>query len=314
MKPLHVITVISNPVRYRSRYELYRQFELAMKITPNVVFWTVEMAFGDRPFELTEPNDPLDIRLRAWTELWHKENMINIGISRLPEDWEYVAWIDADIMFTRHDWASETIHQLQHFMVVQMFQNAVDLGPDGRLIQSHQGFCYAYTKDGYNFPNKLKRDGYGYPLRGAYAHPGYAWAARREAIDNLGGLIDWAILGSADYHMATALVGQVEKSIPTYTSDRYRKKLHVWQDRAERFIQRDIGYTPGTIVHYWHGKKRDRQYADRWKIIRDNGYDPDLDLKRDYQGLFQLTDRSQKLRDQLRSYFRARNEDSIDIE
>ena len=32
--------------------------------------------------------------------LWHKENMINIGIRKLlPNNWKAVAWIDADIEF-----------------------------------------------------------------------------------------------------------------------------------------------------------------------------------------------------------------------
>ena len=45
----------------------------------------------------------------------------------------------------------------------------------------------------------------------------------------------------------------------------------------------------------------------------DNKYDPVADLKRDWQGLLSLDRRRTKLRDDIRKYFRARNEDSIDL-
>jgi len=38
-----------------------------------------------------------------------------------------------------------------------------------------------------------------------------------------------------------------------------------------------------------------------------------LDLKYDFQGVLQLTDRNIKLRDDVIHYFNVRNEDSIDL-
>jgi hypothetical protein len=52
---------------------------------------------------------------------------------------------------------------------------------------------------------------------GKWNHTGFAGACRKSAWDNLGGLIDWAILGSADYHMAAALVGNVGMSLNRYS-------------------------------------------------------------------------------------------------
>jgi hypothetical protein len=50
-------------------------------------------------------------------------------------------------------------------------------------------------------------------------------------------------------------------------------------------------------------------YDQRWRLLAQTGYDPQLDLKRDWQGLFQLTERSAMLRDGIRQYGRMRNED-----
>ena len=118
---LHVIGVVSNPVRYHSRYRLARDWMAHMEATPHVKLTMVEAAFGDRHHEVTEGR-PEHIRLRTKSEIWCKESMINIGIrsviGRYPTA-KYFAWIDADIEFHDPNWALETIHQLQHFDVVQ---------------------------------------------------------------------------------------------------------------------------------------------------------------------------------------------------
>src|SRR6266567_1855283 len=143
---LWVIAVVSNPQRYRSRYHLFEKFKASVeKAGANLLI--VELALGHRPFEMTQANNPHHVQLRTMDELWHKENMINVGISRLPADWQYVAWIDADIEFVRTDWVVEIVHQLQHYSVIQLFQSAVDLGPQGEVLQTVDSFMYSYVNN-----------------------------------------------------------------------------------------------------------------------------------------------------------------------
>lgn len=308
--PLYVVTCISNPRRFRSRYDLYRKFEKYVKDS-GAILVTIEQCFGDREYEITDPCDTNHIRIQTTSEVWHKENMLNLAIQRLPHDWKYVAWIDADIEFVRPDWVYETIHLLQHHDLIQMFSQAADLNPKYEFLSTiREGVIASWRKE--NCGPLKKGDGrYGVGNR----HPGYAWAARRDAFDKLGGLIDWAILGSADWHMAAALCGQVLASISPAMAKAcpgYKALCEDWQDRATKYIRYNVGFMDGLVVHYWHGKKVDRRYTDRWKILVENKYDPRLDLKRDWQGLWQLTDHNHKLRDELRAYMSARNEDSID--
>jgi hypothetical protein len=116
--------------------------------------------------------------------------------------------------------------------------------------------------------------------------------------------------------MATSLIGRIQDSLPPNFESlcpRYYEMLVNWQDRATKYVRKNIGYMDGLLVHYWHGNKKDRRYVDRWKILLEEQYDPIDDLKKDWQGLWQLTDRSVQLRDRIRAYFRQRNEDSIDV-
>lgn len=196
-----------------------------------------------------------------------------------------------------------------------MFGDAIDLGPKGEPLTQHRGFVKGYFDEGFRSPNKFRRKSDGTPLGygGSFAHTGYAWAARREALDAVGGLIDWAILGSGDHNMAMGLIGEIQKTFPHDMSPRYALKMQRWQERALLHLKKDIGFVNGTLVHFWHGKKKDRKYVDRWKILIDNAFDPDVDLKRDSAGIYCLTDNNVRLRDEIRAYFRARAEDSTDV-
>jgi hypothetical protein len=310
--PLYVIAVISNPCRYHSRYELFEEFQKYVRDSGAQLI-VVEAAFGDRPHAITDRLNENHLQLRGSHEIWLKENLINAGLAHLCKidpHWKRVAWVDADVKFSRQDWVQETIQQLQHFPIVQMFSRAHNLGPDHSVISDEAGFAFSYR----NGLVEWDYDG-GYRSPAEW-HPGYAWAARREAIDALGGLLDIAILGSGDQLMARALIGRGRDFINPAMHPHYLAEVDRWQERAERHIRRNIGFVPTAVFHSWHGSKSRRGYLDRWKILRDLQYDPLHDIKRDSQGLYQLVDhgdvRSIELRDKLQAYFRSRNEDSID--
>jgi hypothetical protein len=297
--PLHVVAVISNPLRFQSRYRLYKDF--AKRVTDaGAILHPVELAYGHRPFEIDGA-----LRYRTHEELWHKENLVNLGVQSLPDDWEYVAWIDADVQFTRPDWVSETVHQLQHYKIVQMWTHATDMGPNHEPVAHHKGYIYSWT----NWDGCTPKYGPG----GLVNHPGYAWAARRDALDSIGGLIDFAILGSGDTHMAGAFTGVVHRTFHPRMSEDYKRALLHYQRLCEKHIRQKVGYVETSLVHHWHGKKKDRGYGDRWKVLSDNHYSPYTDILRDTRGLIHLTGEKRGLRDGIMRYFRARNEDSIDL-
>jgi hypothetical protein len=199
---LHVVCAIFNPIRWQSRKALYLDFEQHM-LDSGVSLTLVECALGDRPFELSGRAHINYIPVRAGTLAWNKENLINLGIQRLPDDAQRIAWLDADIEFRNKDWVMDTLHALEQYPVVQPWSEALDLGPDGApmLIKGshvHTSFCKVWRQLGY-----IPKEPYG------YAHPGYAWAARRSTLDGLGGLLETCGLGAADHQMAMSMIGNV---------------------------------------------------------------------------------------------------------
>ena len=323
---LAVTTMIYNPVRYKSRHRLYNGFAKHVEDSGAKLF-TCEVQFGGREFEVTEAGNPYHLQLRTDNELWLKENALNLMISRVPLDFNYIAWIDADVTFARPDWAQETIQQLQHYEVVQMFSNSIDLGPNEEPVDQSYGWIESIRRkspfkgtkpDVPPKPDSGPVDGIvgkGW-VKGAW-HSGLAWAARRKTFDKFGGLIDNAILGSADRNMAAGLFGNIMDTVDSSFHPEYKQVMQDWQDRCERHVRRNVGQVPGTIFHHWHGRKCHRFYTERWKILKEFQFNPRTDLKRDHQGLWQLEDdhtlRFIGLRDAIREYFRMRNEDTIEV-
>lgn len=285
---------------------------------------TVEQAFGERPFMVTTPDNPYNVQVRGVEELWLKENLINLGISRAKQIdplAREVAWVDADCHPVRPAirWFEETWHALQHYEFVQMWEWLINYGPEYEPVSGKQmGFMATYAHYGFEVPEEknlsANPNGYG---RLALGRPGLAWAANISALNQVGGLIDRCILGSGDWHMAHALVGAVKQFPGEYKKlSAFGEHLLEWQTKCERWIKRDVGFVKGTVSHWFHGDKKDRQYGSRSKILVSNGYNPLTDVKYDSQGVLQLETwepRQIKLRDQIRAYMASRNEDSITV-
>lgn len=294
---LYVIGVISNPMRFNIRYKLFNEFCERMNTCPKVKLITVELQQGKRDF-ITNA----DIQLRSNSELWEKENLINIACRFLPKTWNYMAWIDTDIEFQNKNWVDETIEQLQLYSVIQLFQHCVDLGPKGETMNVHTSFSSLVV-------NREEMNNYTKHKYYKNGHTGYAWAITRKAFNDIGGLMDFCILGSADAHMALAFIGEVKKSLHPKLHPNYKKLCIVFEERCDKHIRQNIGYVKGTILHHWHGSKSSRQYSERWNILIDNNFDPIFDIKHAYNGVLILEDGKPKLRDDIRLYFNQRNED-----
>lgn len=297
---LHVVTAVSNPIRWHSRIALYKQFEEEM-LDAGVNLTVVECAYSERPFEIKVREGVTHIGVRAKSLVWVKENLLNIGVSRLPDSAKYIAFIDADIHFRCRHWATEVVHALQQYDVVQPWGHCYDLGPHGEHLETHNSFCKLFHEDKPIVPSG--RHGY------TFAHPGYAWAFTRNALEWLGGLLEIGILGAGDHHMALALIGRVRESVPGGISPEYLRHLLQWQARAQHHICKNIGFVPGTIEHQWHGKKELRKYVDRWSILTRHKYNPDIDIKRNTHGVLELSGIKPELRHAIDRYFRQRDED-----
>ena len=212
------------------------------------------------------------------------------------------------MMNTRADWVQATIQALQRYDAVQLFSTYSCLKADYTVESTNAGFVYGWSKDDAS-PKAAKWHG----------APGGAWAYRRSAWDALEGMLQTPILGSADRYMTLALgrmpdditadVAAEDKEL-NRCAPQYIASVHEWTERAKA-IAGNIWYIENHAIHYWHGPYQSRGYGWRWKILATHAFDPGKDLKQELSGLLELRGNKPGMRDEIRAYFRSRNEDAV---
>ncbi len=303
---LHVIGVVQNSVRYHSRYRLFREWVKEMLATPHVKLYVVEAVHGDRlPECAPECGEYEYYSVRTSSEIWLKENLINLGVKHLlPSTWKYLAWVDGDVHFRNPNWARESLHQLQSYQIIQPWKDALDLSYDGGVLNHFKSFGYYSAKSMPQAPSVLN------PYHKPYGHTGFAWACRRSFYEQVEKLLDFGILGAGDAHMAWACVGGVQGTINQQMQDGYKHLANLWQEKAMYACSGLVGYTPGRLEHYWHGNKTNRKYGSRWQILVKYKFDPIKDLRYDAQGVLRLKGKK-ALEHAIMRYNRERAEDDI---
>jgi hypothetical protein len=308
MKPelLNVVTVISNPQRWKSRINLFKDFRQHM-IDTGVNLTVVEAAYGDIPHVLADLDPhPRVTHIKKWCNglNWIKENLQNIGVHHTNPQAQYLAFLDADIKFRNPNWAKELVYTLQHFHVVQPWSTAYDLGPQGQHLGLHRSFAWVNHTN----PEAIGKQG---PY--IFGHPGYGMAMTRKAFDWLGGLPETAAFGAGDHHFWLSMVNKAHLSFPAGIHPNYKKPILALQERANKFISGAIHYLDVTIEHSFHGAKKDRKYIDRWQIPVKHGFDPENDLKRNSHGVLEFAGNKPALERDMWKYLFQRNEDATTL-
>jgi hypothetical protein len=298
---LHVIIVISNPCLYAKRYILAKEFINRFENDePNTILYIVELAYKNQKFVITDNNNERHLQLRTEVPLWHKENMINLGVKKLlPKNYKAFAWIDADIEFENNSWALDTLKILNGTKdIVQLFSHCVDMDKNEMTMKVMNSAGYQYCKQ-----KQFSTSGEN------FWHPGFAWAITRIAYEKIGGLYEYAILGSGDNIIMHSLLNNGHNCINSESTTDYKQSILKFQKNINKLR---FGYTPGVIRHHYHGSKKNRFYSERWKILVVNNYSPIKHIEKDSNGLLIPTSMfPDKLKNEIYEYFVNRNEDDI---
>lgn len=309
-KPLYVVTTVFNPRRFMSRIRLYKNFAKWV-VDSGCQLVTAEIAYGERPFEVTQTGNPFHLQLRTNADLWHKERSLNLAIQHLTQridpNWGYVAYLDCDVKIMRDDWAEETVHLLQHYAILQMFGEIQTLDPHHHTQYGGRSIARNFAETG-NIRSGQNGSGGGFN-----GWPGLGWGYRRKEFDEIGGLLDTCVTGSGDTYMAGCYLGIPGLGIPRGSSPGLVRSVTEHYRRCERYIRKNVSFLPSLLVHYWHGKAKDRGYIKRESAVAQHQFDPYTDLIVESNGLFRWTEEKFDLQREIRSSMEGRNEDSSDV-
>jgi hypothetical protein len=318
-----VITSFYNPALYNSKIKNYHRFKECFDLS-GIPLYTVELAYNDQPFQLTQLSNVLQIR--SSSPLWQKERLLNVLLNHIPRKYKKIAWLDCDILFENGNWACEASIALDHAIVVQpfeyvvklpierqeavindkLFEVAVRLPRNGVSDTSSGEVFVGFNRSRENDYNTDQTEDWFY-----HGHTGFAWAARRDFLEEIG-LYDVCISGIADHLMAHAFVGNWEcqcVDMLIRKSEFFRRHYFEWSRKAFAFVNASLDYVPGKILHLWHGKAENRNYFRRTHELMQMNFNPSEDLINDRMGLWSVNCRKPKLNEWSMNYFKSRLED-----
>jgi hypothetical protein len=305
---LWAMTTFYNPEGYRTKRENYDRFRSGLAAA-DVPLLTLELAFGDAPYELAQSDAELLVQLRGHDVLWQKERLLNLGVQRLPDSCDKVAWLDADVLFARTDWARETARLLASYVSVQPFSHSVRLPAQSlRCEPAMLPFGAGESELFYGIAWGVRAKGrVSLASYDQHGHTGFAWAARRSLLDEHG-LYDANLLGNGDTDIAHAMFGSTDYWALQKLGVKAQAHLAQWARPFAAAVGGSVAHVDGVVSHLWHGETQHRLYDRPLDVL--HGFDPERDLVTSADGLLRFTDEaSPELRAWSHAYFAARRED-----
>lgn len=302
---LWVVTSYFNPAGYKSSLKNYYIFADNLK-RQGINLLTVELAFNQDDFLLNYDNV---FRLRSNSIMWQKERLINYGISQLPNDCLYFAWIDADVLLP-DGWIDLAIAEFESGVdILQLFKKVINL-PVGKTpnipfkaLSTFQGVIWQKIIHK-NWLERRRRKEL------PFSAPGFAWAARRSVFQTIG-LYDRNIVGSGDTFFVDCLLdswdihGYAQKFTP-----KMKSHMEIWRNQLNK-QNLMVNYLPIDIHHLYHGTMKDRKYMERHNAILENDYDPAMDVIIK-NNVFEWNTDKPKMHNMIKEYFFTRREDTGD--
>jgi len=266
----------ANTEQTSNLYELHKNFRSYAR-SYGINFQTVETIFPGQVFQLTEPNNkPHDLQYQADWIFAMRENLVNVGAKNLPEDWEFMSWIDQHIFWLDPYWFEKCIWLFSHYNIVHMLESNDFWSVKNTTDYHLEGIGKLYSIHGMGF---ARIDPIQY---------GLAFGMRREVFEKLGGLLDICIGTKCDLYQNYAYVGSRYTSQASGTE--YISMLAAWQDHAIKVYNKSFGYLDSKVIHFRHcldGCKTS-EYHLHVQALMSFGYNPKTDLHRDEEGRLTL--------------------------
>lgn len=298
---LWVVTPYFNPMNYKTRKQNYNKFRKALA-EQNVRLLTVELTYKNSLPEISDQDADKVIRRNTKDILWHKENLINIGIQNLPKQCDKVAWLDCDVLFSNKNWAEQACQLLEKVKIIQPFDSVARLPQGENNISSFEGLLrpsaakLLTTKMVILNFNSL-----------TYGHGGYGWVARRQSISKTL-LYPYYILGGFDRLQIESFFLKSSPHFHKVLSPHLIKGGDTWKKQFQKEMKKSISFIPGTIFHLWHGTSKGRKYRKRQLILKKLDFNPEKDLIFE-NDILTFTNNKPALKIACEEYFRERKED-----
>lgn len=233
--------------------------------TLKIPMYAVEVAYGDDPFVLLP--GPRTLQLRTSSCMYQKERLYNVLERRVPQRFTKLLFLDSDVLLFNTDpgvhWYDEVSRLLEHADVLH--PPALSGYLDVLMARATQVKCSVLNASANHAvePEMLR------------LQAGMAWGFRRNWLQSVGGLFDYAVFGGGDILNAAAFAQlpvcqakhpQSERRPPFRNcSGAHAAVDGSYEELYRDYWQRVKAASPVTVtstsiiaVHFFHGQRHGR--------------------------------------------------------
>lgn len=303
------IAAYYNPVGYRRRPAVYREFRRRLNVPLATVEWS-----RDEQFELSDSDADILIQIRGHDVLWQKECLLNIAADNLPPECDCIAWLDCDVIFEDEDWGPRAMELLERHPVIHLFREVADLPADTDLTRlpafparpAARSLVYGVrhaTVDWESLATKSTRTNCGWST-------GLGWAMRR-SVWRRHRFYDACIVGGGDRAMACAAHARYDVPIRRFRMNAMQQAHYLdWAKNYYEDVRDNVGFLDNRVFHLWHGDVATRRNpAKRFGGLRQFEFDPYRDIALDDSGCWRWSTDRPGLHRFVEEYFESRRED-----
>ena len=295
---LAIVSCFFNPQQFQNPVDNYHRYYEGLGDLQKHL-WTIELAFDEDPFQL--PAGPQMLRVRGQRSrhnLWQKERLLNLAAAQVPLGYGSIAYSDSDFIYENPLWYEQAREALLSSEAVQLFSDIVWLGSEPGTIAREQRKSWAGAISQRGKPGE------------GLLSPGGAWAFKRAFWP----IPDSHIMGGGDTLLLWSMLGRIDHGSLGNMSDSWARSWAAGSVEIFKKIRSRVSAVDGRVSHLFHGDLADRQYHDRWKILRESEFDPAIDIETDPEtGIWQWSDVAIETKPEMVSrvadYFKKRNED-----
>lgn len=235
--------------------------------------------------------------------MFYKEQLLNKLETVVPEKYTKLVFLDADILLDTPDWIDQISASLNHYDILQPFNQACWLTPDNTRIRSKK-MSYAFAIVTKKTINRLTLHDY---------HPGFAWAMKRDIFRKLGGFFPRSIIGGGDVtFMLNMLPIEVTDDIfyLAVNPDFGKVIIEAWRAYNDTFkkVNPKLGFLANRALHLFHGVAGNRQYVTRYQdVYKSMNGTWDEEIVTNSHSLFEF--KRPEVNKVVLNYFKGRNED-----
>lgn len=293
----YVVMCFFSPMGFKKPVENIR-YNITRLKEAKIPYVLIELLYPDQSQQIED-----SIIVKASSIIFSKENLWNIALQHIPENYTKIIFLDSDIIFNISNWFDLTSNLLNDNDIVQPFEYAyrdIASGIFGYsqidIDTNNYKICKMPIIQAIKNNEKISLFKY---------EPGFSIGMTRSFFAKIGGFFEYAITGSNDVMFWLSITDfdakpakDLLKKIPII-----EVQYEIYKNNFKKYIDYSrIDYLKNSVgLHLYHGTKDNRFYTTRNKYVPEN-----IDFYYNKYGVMEINSVDKK---DLKQYWIDRKED-----